>query len=175
MAPSDKQAGSVSSIATKWLFFQRPLIQSYLRNAKRPVTNQRMNRRRARRAVCGIQVFFGAAPTPSAISAKDSTGELIQGTTILCRRKGGEPAVPDNLGCNSLQELFPPAFQHLQVRVTVHVNKSGGHDQPAAIDFGGIDKVTEATHSLNRVIFDQQVGSNGWGSTTINHASVLED
>ena len=121
------------------------------------------------------QVLFGAAPTPSAVGAEDTTGKLIQGAPIRGRRKGREPAVPYNFSRHSLQKLFLPPFQHLQIRVTVNVDKSWSYDQPAAIDFNRVRKILELTQVLNPAIFDQQVRQNGGSSGAIDNASVLED
>src|SRR5882724_1313451 len=92
-----------------------------------------------------IEIGFGAGPTPGVATAKNSVGEIVQQRQIRWNGIRREAAIADHLGCNSLGGLFTPAFQHLEIRVTMRIDKARRDRETVALDDARIGGSGEGT------------------------------
>jgi hypothetical protein len=100
--------------------------------AAMPGERARRIRRTGARERCEVSGRIG--PAPAIALAQNARTKLVEWCEIGGSRKRREATVADDFEGYALLALFGAAIEHLQVRVAMEINKSGGESETAALD-----------------------------------------
>ena len=138
--------------------------------------HQRKDVRESRSFLNLSEILASVLPTPVlAASIQNPVGKLMQSYTIARKWIRRKAAVADDIRGHALIGFRPIVFEHLQIGVTVDINKSRGYDQSCAIDYLGSKRAAKSANGNYFVaIYEHVPITRGrWG--TVNDERVTKE